>query len=196
MDNKIIKGDCYTANGSAFCFSIRQGKFPEDIKIKWMDVPENSKVITRNEFSNPKYLDDNGEFSFELLDADESREELPNPDTKEGLIKIMNGVKKWRLVHAHTINGEDNKPMGYSWIEGDDNLVFDFSNNPDSTKVLVNRCQFYDVWQIPPENHPKPWMGIENQFIIYKYTFEEVSKKVEESGSNMHWGPWDFEAVR
>ena len=198
--NMSKKGDCYDVNGRAFYFAISQGKFPEDIKIQWMDSPPKTKVISRDQLNNPKYLDDNGEFSFELFDADDSIEEdsdsYPDHRTKEGLTQIMNGVKKWRLVHAHTINGGDNKPRGHCWIEGDDNLVFDFSNNPRVAKILADRKHFYDVWQIPPENHPKTWKGIENQFIIYKYTFDDVSEKVEELLSNMHWGPWDFEAIR
>ena len=86
--------------------------------------------------------------------------------------------KKLILVHGIALLQTDGEPFGHCWLE-DGSKVYDYSNGKN---LEIPKKVYYQLGGIPVE-------GYKN----YKYTFEEVRKKVVKTG---HWGPWDSKPPR
>ena len=80
----------------------------------------------------------------------------------------------YRLCHGLAINWADREPFGHCWLEYD-GMVIDKSNGLD---VKLPMEMYYAIGNIKK---------------VYKYTADEVRKKLLEFG---HWGAWDYDPPR
>jgi len=83
-------------------------------------------------------------------------------------------VGGYRLCHGIALNRADGKPYGHCWLEYK-GMVIDKSNGLD---VELPMEMYYDFGNIKK---------------VYKYTADEVRKKVLEFE---HWGAWDYTPPR
>ena len=84
----------------------------------------------------------------------------------------------WILCHGVGILQTDGKPFGHCWIEKG-SQVYDFSNGKNA---VISKSKYYKLGGIPVKGHKN-----------YKYTLDEVRKKIVKTG---HWGPWDSNPPR
>ena len=82
------------------------------------------------------------------------------------------------LIHGIALLASDGKPFGHCWIEKG-SQVYDFSNGKNA---VISKSKYYKLGGIPVKGHKN-----------YKYTLDEVRKKIVKTG---HWGPWDSNPPR